>query len=202
MKSSASRPPYRYRGYAGWRKTRRCWFHRSCHGEDRRARSRRRSAVHSDRLGPRADTRRAGEDGRTTDSPCSPRSMPSIGARSPRLPRSTRARESPLDQQITWWKRCFEWAAEGEANPTIEAAFRWIEDNRPTDGEPVVLNWGDAPHRNMIFPADLSVAAVLDWEMVSLASPSSTSAGRSSCSAITPRDRRAAAAGLPEPRNG
>jgi aminoglycoside phosphotransferase (APT) family kinase protein len=78
--------------------------------------------------------------------------------------------DSPLDQQIAWWKRCFEWAAEGEANPTIEAAFRWIEGNRPK-GEPVVLNWGDARIGNMIFPADLSVAAVLDWEMVSLASP-------------------------------
>jgi len=78
---------------------------------------------------------------------------------------------SPLEQQVAWWKRCFEWAAEGESNPTIEAAFRWISDNRPRDDEPVVLNWGDARIGNMIFPADLSVAAVLDWEMVCLASP-------------------------------
>ena len=79
--------------------------------------------------------------------------------------------ESPLDQQVAWWKRCFEWAAEGESNPTVEAAFRWILEQRPRDTEPVVLNWGDARIGNMIFQGDLSVAAVLDWEMVCLASP-------------------------------
>ncbi len=79
--------------------------------------------------------------------------------------------ESPLDQQIAWWKRCFEWAAEGESNPTVETAFQWVCEHRPKDTEPVVLNWGDARIGNMIFPDDLSVAAVLDWEMVCLASP-------------------------------
>ena len=78
---------------------------------------------------------------------------------------------SPLDQQIAWWKRTFAWAAPGEPNPTVEAGFRWVEANRPKETEPIVLNWGDARVGNMIFPDDLSVAAVLDWEMVSLASP-------------------------------
>jgi aminoglycoside phosphotransferase (APT) family kinase protein len=78
--------------------------------------------------------------------------------------------EQPLDQQIAYWENTFAWAAEGEPNPTIEAAFEWIRANRPQD-EPVVLSWGDARIGNMIFPDDLSVAGVLDWEMVGLGSP-------------------------------
>jgi aminoglycoside phosphotransferase (APT) family kinase protein len=78
--------------------------------------------------------------------------------------------EQPLDQQIAYWERTFAWAAEGEPNPTIEAAFEWIRANRPT-GEPVVLSWGDARIGNMLFAGDHSVAGVLDWEMVALGSP-------------------------------
>ena len=78
--------------------------------------------------------------------------------------------ESPLDQQICWWERCFAWASEGEANPTVEAAFAWIRKHRPPETEPPVLNWGDARIGNMIFADDGSVVAVLDWEMACLAS--------------------------------
>jgi aminoglycoside phosphotransferase (APT) family kinase protein len=77
---------------------------------------------------------------------------------------------TPLDQQLAYWENTFAWAAEGEANPTIEAAFEWIRANRP-QGEPTVLSWGDARIGNMIFADDLSVAGVLDWEMVGLGSP-------------------------------
>ncbi len=74
---------------------------------------------------------------------------------------------SGLDACLAHWRRTFEWAAEGEPNPTIEAALAWLEDNRPDD-EQTVLNWGDARVGNIIFADDLSVAAVLDWEMVAL----------------------------------
>ncbi len=76
-----------------------------------------------------------------------------------------------LDQHIAHWETTFEWAAEGEPNPTVEAAFEWIRENRPADEEPLVLNWGDARIGNMLFADDMSVAGVLDWEMVSLGSP-------------------------------
>jgi aminoglycoside phosphotransferase (APT) family kinase protein len=75
-----------------------------------------------------------------------------------------------FDEQLAYWERAFAWAAGDEANPTVEAAFDWIRANRPPDGASVVLNWGDARLGNILFAPDLSVAAVLDWEMAALGS--------------------------------
>jgi aminoglycoside phosphotransferase (APT) family kinase protein len=76
-----------------------------------------------------------------------------------------------LDQHLAYWQSTFEWASEGEANPTVEAGFEWVRENRPTDDEPLVLNWGDARIGNMLIGDDMAVNGVLDWEMVSLGSP-------------------------------
>jgi aminoglycoside phosphotransferase (APT) family kinase protein len=76
-----------------------------------------------------------------------------------------------LDQQLAYWENTFEWAADGDSNPTVEAAFEWVRENRPVEDEPLVLNWGDARIGNMLFADDHSISGVLDWEMVSLASP-------------------------------
>jgi aminoglycoside phosphotransferase (APT) family kinase protein len=76
-----------------------------------------------------------------------------------------------LDQQLGYIAHAYAWTAGSDRNPTIEAAFDWIRTNRPTQDEPLVLNWGDARIGNMLFTEDLAVAAVLDWEMAALASP-------------------------------
>lgn len=77
----------------------------------------------------------------------------------------------PLEQVLTYWQRAFEWGTEGQTNPVIEGAFDWVNTNRPNDIEPVVLSWGDSRIGNMIFAPDLSVAAVLDFDLATLASP-------------------------------
>jgi aminoglycoside phosphotransferase (APT) family kinase protein len=77
---------------------------------------------------------------------------------------------SGLEAGLAHWRRTFEWAAEGEPNPTLEAALRWLDANRPDRDEPKVLNWGDARVGNIIFSDELAAAGVLDWEMVGLAS--------------------------------
>jgi aminoglycoside phosphotransferase (APT) family kinase protein len=77
---------------------------------------------------------------------------------------------SGLDAGLAQWRKTFEWAAEGEPNPTIEAALNWLEKHRPAGDGPKVLNWGDARVGNIIFSDDLAAAGVLDWEMVVLAS--------------------------------
>ena len=77
----------------------------------------------------------------------------------------------PFDADLDLWKRVFDWARAGDANPTVEAGFQWLADNRPVDDREPVLNWGDARVGNMMFGEDLSVNAVLDWEMVTLGQP-------------------------------
>ena len=77
----------------------------------------------------------------------------------------------PLDREISYYEQYYAWAAEGRRHPTIEGALGWIHDHRPSDLEPRVLCWGDARPANLLVRDDLSVAAVLDWEMATLASP-------------------------------
>jgi len=77
---------------------------------------------------------------------------------------------SGLDADLAWCRRTFEWAAEGEPNPTIEAALDWLDKHRPDDDRQNVLNWGDARVGNIIFSGDLAAAGVIDWEAVVLAS--------------------------------
>jgi len=77
-----------------------------------------------------------------------------------------------LDQQIGYWESVYHWACDGtRSSPTIEAALEWAKANKP-EGEDLVLNWGDARIGNIMYdPTDLSVQAVLDWEMATIASP-------------------------------
>jgi aminoglycoside phosphotransferase (APT) family kinase protein len=75
-----------------------------------------------------------------------------------------------LDDQIEYYGRYFEWAANGQPHPTTEAAMAWVHGNRPASDEPRTLCWGDARIGNMIF-SDFRCAAVLDWEMVTLGNP-------------------------------
>ncbi|MGO9156123.1 phosphotransferase family protein [Mycobacterium sp.] len=77
---------------------------------------------------------------------------------------------SGLDADLAWCRRTFEWAAEGEPNPTIEAALDWLDKHRPGGDQPNVLNWGDARVGNIIFSDELAAAGVIDWEAVVLAS--------------------------------
>lgn len=75
-------------------------------------------------------------------------------------------REAGLNGQLSFWRDTFAWAAEGQSNPVVEAALDWADRNRPAEIGVPVLNWGDARVGNMLFTGDVSVAAVLDWEMV------------------------------------
>jgi aminoglycoside phosphotransferase (APT) family kinase protein len=79
--------------------------------------------------------------------------------------------EIALDTLIDEWRQFFHWASEGEPHPVIEPAFDWLKANRPTDFGQVGLSWGDARPGNMLFSDDLEVAAVIDWEMVSVGPP-------------------------------
>jgi aminoglycoside phosphotransferase (APT) family kinase protein len=71
--------------------------------------------------------------------------------------------------RLDYWADAFQWASEGQHNPTVEAARAWLDANAPTD-EPIVLSWGDARPGNVIY-RDAVPAAVVDWEICSLGPP-------------------------------
>lgn len=54
--------------------------------------------------------------------------------------------------------------------PTMEAALEWVRANRPAEPEDPALCWGDARPGNQLY-RDFQVAAVLDWEMVTIGDP-------------------------------
>ena len=76
-----------------------------------------------------------------------------------------------IEQQIRYYEAAYEWAAEGEEQPTTGAALEWIRANAPVVDPEITLCWGDARINNQLFDADYHVRAVLDWEMVTLADP-------------------------------
>lgn len=76
-----------------------------------------------------------------------------------------------VEQTLLRWRRFLDWSARGDANPTLHAAFGWLHDNMPPEPRRPAVSWGDARLGNMIFTNDLSVAGVLDWELMSLADP-------------------------------
>jgi aminoglycoside phosphotransferase (APT) family kinase protein len=74
-----------------------------------------------------------------------------------------------LDQQLNFYKEFLAWAMDGKPHPICEAAFEWLDENRPSN-EPIGLCWGDARIGNMIF-RDCECIAVIDWEMAVLGNP-------------------------------
>lgn len=75
------------------------------------------------------------------------------------------------DADLAHWIGFYDWARAGDTNPTVEAGFAWLADHRPVDDRDPVLAWGDARIGNMLFGDDLTVNAILDWEMVGLGQP-------------------------------
>ncbi len=69
------------------------------------------------------------------------------------------------DQQVTWWKDLLAWGRDGTDQPTIDAAFEWLDANRPPDPGRDAIVWGDARISNMVFAPDGTPRAVIDWEM-------------------------------------
>jgi len=79
--------------------------------------------------------------------------------------------DTPLRQQLAYWRNYHDWAMEGLRHEIGSAALDWLEANQPRD-EMTRLCWGDSRIGNIIFTEDCAgVAAVLDWEMAVLGNP-------------------------------
>jgi aminoglycoside phosphotransferase (APT) family kinase protein len=79
--------------------------------------------------------------------------------------------DSPLEQELAFYQRYYEWAGNGERHRIIESAFAWLAANQPADGGARVISWGDARIGNMMFGDELEVVGVLDWEMAAFGAP-------------------------------
>jgi aminoglycoside phosphotransferase (APT) family kinase protein len=79
--------------------------------------------------------------------------------------------EQGLARELDHLDRWYRWASHGRRFGIIEAGLRCVTDSSPPTDE-VVMLWGDARPGNIIFADDLSVAAVIDWEMASVGSRS------------------------------
>lgn len=77
---------------------------------------------------------------------------------------------SPIAQQLHYYREAIDWAERlGRPYPHLYTPYEWLLSHQPTD-EPLVLSWGDAKLGNCVFDGD-ALAAVLDWEQATLASP-------------------------------
>jgi aminoglycoside phosphotransferase (APT) family kinase protein len=73
-----------------------------------------------------------------------------------------------LEQELRHWLNYAEWCG-GDRHPIVQRAGAWLVDNLPKNPPPG-LSWGDSRPSNIIYQG-VECAAVLDWDMVSLAGP-------------------------------
>ena len=79
---------------------------------------------------------------------------------------------SPIDQELGSWRAYLDWATDGAGDPELDELLVWFHEHRPPrDVEARTLVWGDARLGNLVYDDELSVAAVLDWEMAVLGPP-------------------------------
>jgi aminoglycoside phosphotransferase (APT) family kinase protein len=76
-----------------------------------------------------------------------------------------------LDAEVRWWSDYVDWAMDGDPPAALRDALAWCADHRPEAEPDPVLLWGDVRLGNVIFAAAAAVAAVLDWDMVTVGPP-------------------------------
>jgi aminoglycoside phosphotransferase (APT) family kinase protein len=74
-----------------------------------------------------------------------------------------------IQAQIDSWQRFLAWSSKRE-HPIIDAAFDYLRKHAPATARRR-LQWGDARPGNLMFNDDLSIAAVLDWELATIGDP-------------------------------
>ena len=73
-----------------------------------------------------------------------------------------------LDQHLNYYRAYLDATSEKGRVDAAETIWEWLVANRPASTSDLVLSWGDARIGNIIWQ-DFRPAAVLDWEMASLA---------------------------------
>ncbi|MGE0384187.1 MAG: phosphotransferase family protein [Gammaproteobacteria bacterium] len=73
-----------------------------------------------------------------------------------------------LEQEYNYWVNYSRWCG-SDRHRIVEAGRAWLADHFPQD-PPTGLSWGDARPQNVMFQGT-RIAAIFDWDMVSLAGP-------------------------------
>lgn len=69
------------------------------------------------------------------------------------------------DAEVAYWQHYLQWAFDGSPSPRLAHALAWCADRVPEPEGPPVLLWGDVRPGNVIWTAEVSPLAVLDWDM-------------------------------------
>jgi aminoglycoside phosphotransferase (APT) family kinase protein len=75
-----------------------------------------------------------------------------------------------LAAELDHWEAYLDWSSGGAPVSTLVDALDWCRGHRPGDDPGPVLLWGDARLENTVVGEDLTVRAVLDWDMASVGS--------------------------------
>lgn len=74
---------------------------------------------------------------------------------------------SALRRYLGWVRDWYTWAARAKEIPLLESGLDYLDTQIPEESTCGIV-WGDARLGNMIIADDLTVAAVIDWEMATL----------------------------------
>jgi aminoglycoside phosphotransferase (APT) family kinase protein len=73
-----------------------------------------------------------------------------------------------LSGEVDRWEQYLTWAAEGNAPAVFADAVAWCRARLPRPEPPPSLLWGDVQLGNVLVADDMSIAAVLDFEMAGI----------------------------------
>jgi aminoglycoside phosphotransferase (APT) family kinase protein len=91
------------------------------------------------------------------------------GGRLDDLPGGTpRSGSATLAGEVDRWARYLAWASEGDTPAVFADAVRWCRRRLPDPEPPASLLWGDVQLGNVLVAEDMTISAVLDFEMASV----------------------------------
>lgn len=76
---------------------------------------------------------------------------------------------SGLADHLAYWRRWLDDPSTGAMHDTVEQGYAWLTEHLPAM-QPTALSWGDSRFANIMFDGT-RVAAIFDWDTVSLAGP-------------------------------
>jgi aminoglycoside phosphotransferase (APT) family kinase protein len=79
-----------------------------------------------------------------------------------------RTTHTTLKGEMDRWAAYLTWAAEGDVPAVFADALAWCRQRRPDPEPPASLLWGDVQLGNVLVADDMTIAAVLDFEMASI----------------------------------